>query len=74
MYVKHTLSLYIRTVSVRVLMKAHNVCLHNVCFYGKLWEIIPKFSLPPFLIYSIVDLLFYVHGKHLRSCREGQLT
>ena len=21
-----------------------------------------------------VVLLFYVHGKHLRSCREGQLT
>ena len=21
-----------------------------------------------------VDLLFYVHGKHLRSCRGGQLT
>ena len=22
----------------------------------------------------IVVLLFYVHGKHLRSCRDGQLT
>ena len=22
----------------------------------------------------VVALLFYVHGKHLRSCREGQLT
>ena len=22
----------------------------------------------------IVDLWFYVHGKHLRSCRDGQLT
>ena len=21
-----------------------------------------------------VDLLFYVHGEHLRSCRDGQLT
>ena len=21
-----------------------------------------------------VDLLFHVHGKHLRSCRDGQLT
>ena len=21
-----------------------------------------------------VVLLFYVHGKHLRSCRDGQLT
>ena len=23
---------------------------------------------------NIVALLFYVHGKHLRSCRDGQLT
>ena len=23
---------------------------------------------------SVVELLFYVHGKHLRSCRDGQLT
>ena len=22
----------------------------------------------------VVDLLFYIHGKHLRSCRDGQLT
>ena len=22
----------------------------------------------------VVDMLFYVHGKHLRSCRDGQLT
>ena len=26
-----------------------------------------------FLLYFVV-LLFYVHGKHLRSCRDGQLT
>ena len=23
---------------------------------------------------TIVVLLFYVHGKHLRSCRDGQFT
>ena len=23
---------------------------------------------------QVVVLLFYVHGKHLRSCRDGQLT
>ena len=23
---------------------------------------------------DLVVLLFYVHGKHLRSCRDGQLT
>ena len=22
----------------------------------------------------VVAMLFYVHGKHLRSCRDGQLT
>ena len=22
----------------------------------------------------VVVLLFYVHGEHLRSCRDGQLT
>ena len=27
----------------------------------------------PFLV-VVVALLFYVHGKHLRSCRDGQLT
>ena len=25
-------------------------------------------------IVVVVALLFYVHGKHLRSCREGQLA
>ena len=24
--------------------------------------------------FFVVALLFYVHGKHLRSCRDGQLT
>ena len=26
------------------------------------------------MCYVVVVLLFYVHGKHLRSCRDGQLT
>ena len=26
------------------------------------------------IIVVVVVLLFYVHGKHLRSCRDGQLT
>ena len=25
-------------------------------------------------VYVVVALLFYVLGKHLRSCRDGQLT
>ena len=27
-----------------------------------------------FYVPFVVVLLFYVHGKHLRSCRDGQLT
>ena len=26
------------------------------------------------VVLVVVVLLFYVHGKHLRSCRDGQLT
>ena len=26
------------------------------------------------LVVVVVAMLFYVHGKHLRSCRDGQLT
>ena len=26
------------------------------------------------IVFVVVVLLFYVHGKHLRSCRDGQLT
>ena len=27
-----------------------------------------------FVVVVVVALLFYVLGKHLRSCRDGQLT
>ena len=27
-----------------------------------------------FKLVVVVVLLFYVHGKHLRSCRDGQLA
>ena len=26
------------------------------------------------IVVVVVALLFYVHGKHLRSCRDGQLA
>ena len=29
---------------------------------------------PLLLKVNSIALLFYVHGKHLRSCRDGQLT
>ena len=44
---------------------------------GKLSLNYPFYSfLPGALLIStaVVVLLFYVHGKHLRSCRDGQLT
>ena len=28
----------------------------------------------PSTVVVVVVLLFYVHGKHLRSCRDGPLT
>ena len=33
-----------------------------------------SFLLPLIHFVVVVVLLFYVHGKHLRSCRDGQLT
>ena len=32
------------------------------------------FFIPPSEKLVVVVLLFNVHGKHLRSCRDGQLT
>ena len=32
------------------------------------------FSTIALFVVVVVVLLFYVHGKHLRSCRDGQLT
>ena len=31
-------------------------------------------SITGYVSVVVVALLFYVHGKHLRSCRDGQLT
>ena len=46
--------------------------LHKLMLYGELQE---------YMVYNhkyrgtiVIVLLFYVHGKHLRSCRDGQLT
>ena len=37
-------------------------------------KIINTVSYCEFIVVVVVALLFYVHGKHLRSCRDGQLT
>ena len=35
--------------------------------------VIPSEASGPIVVVVVV-LLLYVHGKHLRSCRDGQLT
>ena len=47
------------------------LCLYFNCLYFKLSTMNDKITLMRFVV---VALLFYVHGKHLRSCRDGQLT
>ena len=39
-------------------------------------ELVPlnQFKLSYSVVVVVVALLFYVHGKHLRSCRDGHLT
>ena len=56
----------------------------SVVLLGVLAFCIKPHSHPSFIIYLaciqypfivvVVVLLFYVHDKHLRSCRDGQLT
>ena len=45
-----------------------NLHILSLCQY------IPDTSTCSMIINVDVVLLFYVHGKHLRSCRDGQLT
>ena len=52
------------------------------CQYSNLpahWYRLISLSFVPFIVCSkkeivVVVLLFYVNGKHLRSCQDGQLT
>ena len=37
-------------------------------------EINFNFLIPGFVVVDVVLLLFYVHGKHLKSCPDDQLT
>ena len=41
---------------------------------GKTELIVRRFVVCYTKLVAVVVLLFYVHGKHLRSCRDGQLT
>ena len=71
---------YVVTIHLDLLNATVPMMGHKICFYGEIWLIIPKLSLLPLLIWSIghvvvvVALLFYVHGQHLWSCWDGQLT
>ena len=44
----------------------YSVCVRQMIF-------LPEFGWLVVVV-VVVDLLFYIHGKHLRSCRDGQLT
>ena len=36
--------------------------------------LLKKYEIRFIVVVVVVVLLFYVHGKQLRSCRDGQLT
>ena len=40
----------------------------------KIWQIKQEFCFYLAVVAVAVALLFYVHGKHLRSCQDGQLA
>ena len=63
-------SLYIDFSSSQSNFSIQNIVLKCLCkrFFLK-HTIIKKEA-----VVIVVALLFYVHGKHLRSCRDGQLT
>ena len=60
-----------RMTSLNVLQ----VCYFSVCFYisgvQTIFEIVCYLD---FGLFFVVVVLFYVHGKYLRSCQDGQLT
>ena len=47
----------------------NNSLLRNLEVFGLVTR-----SSPAETVDAVVVLLFYVHGKHLRSCRDGQLA
>ena len=50
------------------------VLLHIVHLNFNIFLTYDVVSLNNRFVVVVVVLLFYVHGKHLRSCRDGQLT
>ena len=64
---------WFRTVRVR---KVQFVCLLSPTIFNILIDQIMSDALEEHdgKVIVVVLLLFYVHGKHLRSCRDGQLA
>ena len=59
----------IKMSSAAVLLGSLRLKARNLTAYR-----ITKDVLQYMYYFVAVALLFYVHGKHLRSCRDGQLT
>ena len=66
----HTFCAFIKRTGV--VTKRLKVAYRYLATYRSLVITPALYLLQSFLL--IVDLLFYVHGKHLWSCRDGQLT
>ena len=59
------------SLNVKKISQEINFCIiklntHPIFFFRDINNIV--------VVVAVVVLLFYVHGKHLRSCRDGQLT
>ena len=74
------IALFVFYQSTKNLRRLSNLFAFNTAF-GKLTYIasctrceIPVVTQNNGSIVGVVVLLFYVHGKHIRSCRDGQLT
>ena len=54
----------------------HFSYFYSTCCARSMFILVPSLSVDALnLVPSVVVvLLFYAHGKHLRSCRNGQLT
>ena len=62
----------IPTVTPSLFHQNHRFSRHNVS--ATKYKSVIKMSTTGRQPVVFVVLLFYVHGKHLRSCRDGQLT
>ena len=71
---KSTLTYMREQLQYGYIMYIHNILTQNYLVLKTLLYALIELK----VIYQkkvvVVVLLFYVHGKHLRSCRDGQLT